>query len=228
MSAISKFIRNGSKNGEVVNSFIFCNNKFSNEQLHALLEAMTEPKSKIKSIVIINNMIGHDAVQSLVKVIEPKEIILRDEPHLVYNHLHELVLNNSKLQQAIDIGSVMESVLSHQLSHLKRLGISGHYMDESSLGLLNTFLSSSNTLKKLDISFLKISSINSLIQILETLTYENSVLQYLNISGLSYIGNRNISESLEMRRKYAESIIFLIQASQSLIHLNLSICFPGV
>lgn len=53
---------------------------------------------------------------------------------------------------------------------------------------------------------------------------ENKSIQCLNIGGISAGGGR---QATELRNRYANTIITLIEGSETLVHLNLACCFPG-
>jgi hypothetical protein len=45
---------------------------------------------------------------------------------------------------------------------------------------------------------------------------------------MSYLGSKQDPDSMKTRIRFLESLVFLVQESQTLVHLNLTGCFPGV
>ena len=45
---------------------------------------------------------------------------------------------------------------------------------------------------------------------------------------MSYLGSKQDPDSMKTRIRFLESLVFLVQESQTLVHLNLAGCFPGV
>ena len=93
---------------------------------------------------------------------------------------------------------------------LKKLGLANQVFDEQSCSYLKNYISSSEVLKKLDISNAKLTSFGKFIGIIEAIATNSKTLQYLNISGISYLGSIKDPESIKTRLRYLESLVFLV------------------
>ena len=111
---------------------------------------------------------------------------------------------------------------------MKKLGLSSHIIDNPSCQKLKKFVAEAQMLRKLDLSFVKIQTFTYFIEIIEALAGENKSVQYLNIAGMSFLGNRYDPESMATKERYIQALVFLMKESLTLSHLNLSSCFPGV
>ena len=67
--AFSKFIQKGISNGEAFDSVVFCQNNFNDETLSQLLDPLSMPESKTKSLVSVKNTIGPKSLKSILKII---------------------------------------------------------------------------------------------------------------------------------------------------------------
>jgi len=111
---------------------------------------------------------------------------------------------------------------------LRRLGISNQQIDEHAARDLSGFVSKAKALKKLDLSYSSITNFSAFIDLLQVIAQENNTIQYLNIGGISYRGPAFDAEREAIQRRYVEALAALVQGSRTLVHLNLSGCFPGM
>lgn len=86
-------------------------------------------------------------------------------------------------------------------------------------------------LKKLDLSNTKYTRFEIFLTILEGIAFENKTIQYLNIGGMTYSGETQ-KDSQEaqnaIHHHYIKILAALCQESMTLVHLNISACFPGL
>jgi len=76
-------------------------------------------------------------------------------------------------------------------------------------------------LRKLDLSFCKTTRFSLLLQVIQSIGANNKSIQFLNLAGLP-------TTDRALRLEFIESLVFLLRESQTLVHLNLSSCFPGL
>ena len=82
----------------------------------------------------------------------------------------------------------------------------------------------SKALRKVDLSFSKMINFSNFVDIVDGMS-ENKSLQSINLCGVSSGGTGGTGA--ELRNRYAQAIVTLIEGSETLMHLNLSACFPG-
>ena len=143
-------------------------------------------------------------------------------------YLQELNLNDCKILNSDFLKRIIQALNQSSAGRLKYLGLSNQFIDEPISKEIQEFVTKSSQIKKLDLSFVKLSNFQNIIDIIEVLSRENRSLQSFNIGGVSVGGSMTDITAIEIGRKYIESIIKLAKESQTLIHLNLSACFTGI
>lgn len=114
------------------------------------------------------------------------------------------------------------SLRANCTTKLKYLGLSQQIIEEETAQELKGFMVEAKYLKKFDLSFSKMTNFSNFIDIIEGMQ-ENKSIQGLNLCGVSAGGSGGST-----RDTYAQAITTLIENSETLVHLNLSACFPGL
>ena len=117
--AFSKFIQKGISNGEAFDSVVFCQNNFTDEIFSQILDPLSMPDSKTKSLVSVKNTIGPKSLKSILKIIQPQKQIFKEG----FSNLQELVLNDSKLLQQKMMPQLISMLTVHCKNSLKVLGL---------------------------------------------------------------------------------------------------------
>ena len=164
----------------------------------------------------------------MLKVITPEPYQLNDELVTHNKYLQELNLNDCKILNSDILKQLLQALNLSSAGRLKYLGLSNQFLDEPISREIQEFVTKSSQIKKMDLSFVKLNHFQIIIDIVEALSAENKSLQSLNIGGVSVGGSAADLTAIETGRKYVEAVIKLAKESHTLVHLNLSACFPGI
>ena len=252
--ALAKLLEKGVKGGMAIDSLILAKNELDDEPLAVILEPLSSNGAKLKNLVLISNTLGQQALFSIARVVNPKfqpkkakkrvyvesydsedseggyyydeeededeESVLSDEFY-TNRFLYGLVLNNCRVKATDAYAQLLRQVGKFCTSKLRYLGLAGLPIDNRISRQLQTTLASLSCLVKLDLSGSKVSSFDLFLEVLGTVSRSNKGIQYLNLSGV------NATDS-DSQYYFVEELCCLVEASESLVHLNLTQCFQGL
>lgn len=124
----------------------------------------------MKSFVSVKNKIGQETMAALLRLIVPSSSIpaeVEERPRNKY--LQEFVLNDSQLLHQYALAGLVAGLNDSCIHTLRRLGLSGHFMDEAALNHLRDLVSASEAITRLDLSFCKVPNFDLFIDIIDAL-----------------------------------------------------------